>query len=121
MSTLRRLTCLAFAVLSFVPPALAGHFGVDHGATSGRMAPPEACSYDKARSVLQHSQMAYIADVPRTTSAYRFIVRWKGQVDGAMVSVFSCDVDIAFKVAKRQPWCAYLPGDKLQCPLTTAQ
>ena len=114
---LRLLASLTFAALSIASPAMAGGFSVDHAPTNGRMAPPEACSYDQARARLKNGQMAYLADVPRTSSAYRFIVKWKGEVDGASVSVFNCDVDIARAAAQRQPWCAYVPGDKLQCPL----
>ena len=118
---LRLFASLTLAALSVASPAMAGGFGSIPGQTSGRMAPPEACSYDKARARLTSGQMAYIADVPRTASAYRFVVKWKGEIDGASVSVFNCDVDIAFKAAQRQPWCAYMPGDKAQCPLTAAQ
>ena len=121
MPTIRLLASLAFAALSVASPAMAGHVNVGQAPNNGRMAPAEACPYDTARAALKNADMTYLADVPRTKTAYRFVVKWKGEVDGASVSAFNCEIDIAFKAALRQPWCAYVPGDKLQCPLTTAQ
>jgi len=119
MTQLRLLASLTLAALCVASPAMAGHFNLGQAPTPDRMAPPEACSYDQARAALKNGQMAYLADVPRTPNAYRFVVKWKGEIDGASVSVFTCDVDIAFKAPLRQPWCAYVPGDKLQCPTAT--
>lgn len=116
MSQLRLLASLAIAALCVASPAMAGHFNFGQAPAPDRMAPPEACPYDRARAALANGDMHFLADVPRTPGAYRFIVKWKGEVDGASVSVFTCDVDIAFKAALRQPWCAYVPGDKFQCP-----
>ena len=121
MISFRLLACLILAALPVASPAMAGHFPIGRAPNSGMMAPPEACSYDRARAALQNGDMAYLADVPRSNAAYRFIVKWKGEVDGASVSVFTCDVDIARKAAQRQPWCAYVPGEKVQCPLSMAQ
>ena len=117
-----RLAAVAALLIAFAVPAFAGAtVPLDRAPQANTLAPAENCPYDKARAILQNNQMAFIADVPRTATAYLFIVKWKGEVDGASVNVFNCHVDITRGVAKRRPWCAYLPGPKLSCPLTTTQ
>ena len=74
----RRLVgALLFAAAS--GPALAGNFAIDRAPISNQLAPAEECGYDRARSALHNFGMTFLADVPRTPGAYRFIVEWKGE------------------------------------------
>ena len=119
-ATLRRLVVvLLFAAAS--GPALAGGFTIDRAQVNAVLAPAEACGYERARAALQNSDMAFLADVPRTPAAYRFIVQWKGETWGANVYAANCKIDVVHRPADQHPWCEYLPGLKLHCPMSMAQ
>lgn len=118
--TLRHLvSVLLFAAAT--GPAFAGGFAIDRAAVAGTLAPAENCGYDRARAALQNNQMQFVADVPRTPAAYRFIMQWKGEVWGANVYTANCKVDVVYRPALQHPWCEYMPGIRLQCPMVMAQ
>ncbi len=118
--TLRTLvSALLFAAAS--APAIAGGFTVDRAPLANQLAPSENCGYDRARAAIKNFGMTFLADVPRTATAYRFIVHWKSDNWGATVATNDCRINEIPKPAKQHPWCEYMPGIKLQCPMVMTQ
>jgi hypothetical protein len=114
--TLRRLVA-TLLLAAATGPAVAGGITIDRAPLANTLAPAENCGYDRARTVLQNDGMTVLADVPRTATAYRFIVHWKGEDWGASVQTDSCKIEPVPKPALRHPWCEYMPGIRLQCPM----
>ena len=104
-----------------VGPAFAGGFTIDRAQVTAVLAPAEACGYDRARAALKNNDMVLLADVPRTPAAYRFIVKWKGDVWGANVYTANCKIDEVYRPAAQHPWCEYMPGVRIQCPMAMSQ
>jgi hypothetical protein len=119
--THRVLSSVVLAAALVASPAFAGNFAIDKSHLSGVLVQAEGCPYDDARTTLTRNQMTVVADVPRTQNAYRFIVAWKQELFGATVYATNCKIDLMHGVEQQHPWCEYLPGLRIQCPMLASQ